>query len=126
MITGWLVKLVLGIALVGLVLFEVGSPLWTRAALDGAAHDTADAAARAYGRAGSGGADPARTELARGAAREEAEQRGATLTAFAVDPRRGEVRVTVFREARSVLMHRFDQTKGFYEVSVEATSDLGP
>ena len=72
MISGWLVKLVVSLALVGLALFEAGSPLMTRLQLDGVAAETARQANREYDKSGS-------KKSAEDVARATATQKGATL-----------------------------------------------
>lgn len=114
MITGWLLKMVLTIFLVGFALVEAGSPLVTRAQLDDVAHDAADNAALdllAHRDA----------DRARATAQEIASEQDATLKDFAIDSS-GKVRVTVEREARSFLLKKWDRTKGWYDVEVTATS----
>jgi hypothetical protein len=113
-ITGWLVKIVVVIALLGFAALELGSPLWTRAQLDGVAHDAADEAARAF-------ANGRNFQESRRVAEQQAESEDALLTDFTQDAK-GTVRVTVFREARSYLLHRFGPTKDWYDVSVDATA----
>ena len=114
MITGWLVKIVVVIALLGVAAVELGSPLWTRAQLDGVANAAADEAARVYVSTGD-------TQRAREAAEELAEADDAVVTAFSRDIQ-GDLRVTVFRKARSYVLHKFGPTKDWYTVSVEATA----
>ena len=113
MITGWLVKIVVVIALLGFAAVELGSPLWTRAQLDSVAHDAADEAARVYSN------NPRNLERARQAAEAQTEAEDATLQEFRTDTQ-GRVYVTVFREARSYLLHRFGPTKDWYDVEVDA------
>ena len=115
MIAGWLVKIVVVIALLGFAAVELGSPLWTRAQLDGIAHDAADEAARAY-------EQEAKTDDARKAAEEKAAGDDAVITSFSGPDNQGRIHVTVFREAKSYLLHNFGPTKDWYAVSVEASS----
>lgn len=112
MISRWLAKIVVTIAIIGFLAVELGSPLWTRAQLDGTANDVADEAAFELGKSNS-------AEVARGAADRLATDRDARLTEFRIDPD-SRVRVTVYRKARSYLLHRFDQTKDWYDISVKA------
>ena len=114
MITGWLLKIVVVIALLGFAAIELGSPLWTRAQLDSVAHDAADEAARAI-------ANGRTTEQARAVAVKQAESEDAAVTSFSKDVQ-GKVHVTVFREARSYLLHRFGPTKDWYDISVDASA----
>ena len=115
MITGWLVKIVVVIALLGFAAIELGSPLWTRAQLDGVAHDAADEAARIY-------ANTRNIQRAREAAEAQVQAEDATLQDFTVDSPTQRVRVTVFREARSYLLDRFGPTKEWYDVEVSASA----
>ena len=112
MVSRWLLKIVLGIAIVGFLAIEFGSPLWTRAQLDDIAHEVADEAALELKSNG----DP---EKAKVAAQNTAADRDVALTAFAItDGQR--VHVTVYRQARSYLLRRIDQTKDWYDISVKA------
>lgn len=113
MITGWLLKVVVGFALVGVVLFEAGSPLVTRAQIDAVAHDAADAAGLEMVQHGD-------VQRAQQAAEEVAAENDVRLTAFGVDPQ-GVVHVTVEREARSLVLKNWDRTAEWYEVEVSAT-----
>ena len=112
MISRWLAKIVVTIAVVGFLAVELGSPFWTRAQLDGTAHDVADEAAFELRKSNS-------SEVARGAAERLATERDARLTEFSIDAE-SRVHVTVYRKARSYLLHRFDQTKDWYDISVKA------
>ena len=112
MISRWLAKIVITIAVIGFLAVELGSPFWTRAQLDGTAHDVADEAAFELRKSNN-------SEQARVAAARLATNRDARLTGFRIDPD-SRVHVTVYRKARSYLLHRFDQTKDWYDVSVKA------
>lgn len=115
MIAGWLAKIVVVIALLGFAAVELGSPLWTRAQLDGIANDAADEAARRW----------PETTRAREAAEEQAEDGGAVLTRFETPSVTNgqKIVVTVYRDARSYLLHRFGPTKDWYAVSVTASAE---
>lgn len=115
MITGWLVKVVLGIALLGFAGVELGTPLIVRAQLDGVAHDAADDAAFVVRDRGS-------AEAAEQAAVERAADDGAEVTEFVVEPA-GRVKVTLHKKARSYLLEKWDKTKSWYDVKVTATSE---
>jgi hypothetical protein len=117
-VTGrWLLKVILGIALLGFVVVEVGSPVVTRLQLDGAAHDVADEATHELAQAGNAAAAETR-------AREVATEEHATLTGFTVDEQ-GFAHVIVFRRARSVLLKKWSRTRPWYEVKVAATGTKG-
>jgi Flp pilus assembly protein TadG len=115
-IAGWLAKIVVVIALLGFAAVELGSPLWTRAQLDGIAHDAADEAARIL-------RDTNDFPKAEAAAKKKAEDDKAVAT---VVSRVGndKVSVTVFREAKSYVLHNFGPTKDWYDVTVTASADL--
>ena len=114
MISRWLLKLVIGIAIVGLALFELGSPLLATTVLDGQVHETADDAAHEYFQ----NHDPDR---ARAIAQQDADDDHATLTAFDIDDQ-GTVRVTLSKQARSYVLHNFGPTKDWYAVRISASA----
>ena len=114
MISSWIVKLVLGIALAGFVLFELGSPVVTRVNLDGQAHDAASDAAKDY----FSGHDVAKAQAV---AQQDAATDGATLAAFTVDDQ-GVVHVTLSKKAKSYVLHNFGPTKHWYDISVSASA----
>jgi len=113
-ISSWLLKIVLAVAVAGIVLFELGSPLVTRATLDNTAHEAADDAARELTQTH----DPDR---ARAVAEEQAADGHARLEDFSVDER-GTVRVTLFKQAKSYVLHNFDPTRSWYDVRVKASA----
>jgi len=113
-ISGWIVKLVVGIALAGLVLFEVGSPVVTGVMLDGQAHDAASDAAKDY----FSGHDVGKAQAV---AQQEADTDHANLTDFHVDGD-GTVHVTLSKQARSYVLHNFGPTKNWYKVSKSASA----
>lgn len=112
MVSGWLLKIVIAIAVVGFLVIELGSPVWTRAQLDDVAHDIADEAAFDLKRTN----DPAVT---RAEAEKLASAKDVTLTAFEIRDAQ-HVYVTVYRQAKSYLLRRFDQTRDWYDISVKA------
>lgn len=115
MIGTWLIKLLLGIALLGVVAFDVGSPLITKAQVDETAHQAADGAAREL-------ADSEDVEAARAVAEQVvATNDGMFLAEFTAEPGGG-VTVTVTKQADGLVLDRFNQTRGWYDVSVTAQS----
>jgi len=108
-ISGWIIKLVLGIALGGLILFEVGSPVVTGVMLDGQAHDAATDAAKDY-------FSGHNVDSAQAAAQHDADGDGATMTAFHIDGD-GTVHVTLSKKAKSYVLHNFGPTKNWYTVT---------
>jgi 5'-3' exonuclease len=117
-ITGWLIKIVVVIALIGVVIVEVGSPVITHAQVDGAAHDAADDAAAAY----FSNHDP---ETAQQAAQTHADKEHATMESFAIDPDTGRVTVKLSKQARSFVLKKFSQTRKWTIIRVTASS-TGP
>ena len=110
----WLTKIVVMIALVGLAVVEVGSPMVTRMQLDGVAHDAADGAAHEL-------FEHPDVERARATAGELAAQRSAGLKEFQVDAQ-GVVHVTVQRQARSLVLRNWQRARGWFDVEVSASS----
>lgn len=115
MIFGWVVKILLSIALIGVIGFEAGSPLITRAQVDDVAHSAADRAATEMVASN----DPKR-------ARQVAEEvvgrnDGMSLDRFTIAPN-GSVEVVVSKQAGSLVLRRFSQTEDWYDISVTATS----
>lgn len=115
MITGWLVKVVLGIALLGFAAVELGTPVIVRAQLDGVAHDAIDAAGFAL-------RDGGNEATARAAAVDRASKDDAEVTEFHVDEQR-RAHVTVRKQAKSYLLKKWDRTESWYDVTVSATSE---
>ena len=114
MISRWLLKLVIGIALFGLVAFELGSPLVTKGILDGQTHDIANDAAHELLQSHD-------RDRARAVAQQEADDDHAKLEAFDIDDQ-GTVRVTLSKQARSYVLHNFGPTKDWYTVKITASA----
>ena len=117
MITGWVVRLVVSLVLLAVVLFEAGSPLIARVQLDGVAAESARQARRTYDRSGS-------ARSAEDTAKRIASEDGAAVTAFEVT-REGDIALTVTRTAPSIVLGKWDKTKSYYEVSVDAVGKKG-
>ncbi len=115
MISGWLVKVVVGIALAGFLVIEIGSPLLKKAELDDAAHRTADEAAREL-------ADSRNIEAARQVCAEIAADEGVNLDRCELNAE-GHIAVTVSDTARSFVFGKIGATKSFYDVEAEATAE---
>lgn len=114
MIGSWLIKIVAGVALFGVAVFEIGSPLVAKVQVDDAAHVVADAAATEY-------FDSGDEELARARAEEVALDHDVVITEFFVEIE-GPLTVTVAREAPSLVMHNFQFAKDWYDVRVQASA----
>lgn len=113
MIVGWLVKIVVSLTLTALIIVEVGSPLVTRAQIDGVANDVADSAALEL-------LDRNDLARAREVAQAIADDNDVVLESFTVDTRG--LRVTVARKAWSMVLEKWDRTKTWYDVRVTATA----
>ncbi len=115
MIGGWLIKVLVGIALVGFLVVEGGSPLVARAQADSAAHDVADEASFRL-------RDSFTQATLDATCRSEAEKRGVTILECTVNEKQ-EVVVKVQKHARSFLLDKFDATKDWYDVTASATAE---
>jgi hypothetical protein len=113
-ISSWILKIVLVVAVLGFVIIEVGSPLVVRITLDSAAHEAADEAALEL-------KGTSNVDMARAVAQEQADRADAQLQDFQVDEQRN-VRVTLFKKAKSYVLHNFEQTRGWYDVRVSASA----
>jgi len=113
-IGGWLAKIALGLALVGFLIVELGSPLFTKATLDATAHDAANDAAHEYFQNHD-------ADRARAVAQQDADGDHAKLDDFRIDDQ-GTVHVTLSKQARSYLLHNFGPTKDWYDVRTSATA----
>ena len=98
-ISAYLLKVVLTLAIVGGGLYEVGAVIFSKVQADSIALECAAKAAEDYARSGS-------TEKATAIARDLAERRGGELTTLEVVPERSEVTVTVSVRAKTYVLHR--------------------
>lgn len=114
MISGWLIKVVVGIALAGFIVIEIGSPLLKKAELDDAAHRAADEAALEF-------FDNKQIEAAKQTCAQVALEEDVNLDHCDLNAE-GLIAVTVSDTARSFLFGKIDATKKFYEVKAEATA----
>ena len=115
MISGWLLKVLLGIFLVGAAILELGSPLITRAQADDAAHEVADDASFAI-----------RNSFTEQALKDACDQTAAdkhvTVVVCKVEQTSGDVIVTVEKKARSIILAKWSVTKDWYDIKVTAVS----
>lgn len=114
MISRWLLKIIIGVAVVGLILFELGSPLVETAILDGQTHDAANDAAHEY-------FQNHNLDRAHAVAQQDADDDHAKLDVFTIDDQ-GTVHVTLSKQARSYILHNFGPTKHWYDVRTSATA----
>lgn len=113
MITRFLAKLVIGMAVFGVVAFELASPLVVRFQLDSVANDAADEAAFTLQRSG----DAAQSQST---AAQIVSSRNATLRSFRADA--GRVDLAVAREAPSLLLKKWDRMETWYDVVVTVSA----
>lgn len=111
-----LVKVGAAVAVVAVLVVDVGSPVVVRLQLDDVAHDAADRAGRELRRHGE------RAALAE--ARLVVENRGASLDDFTVN-REGRVELTVSKVANAYVLDRIDRLRSWYDVEVDAASAIG-
>lgn len=116
-ISSWLVQLLVVMAFVGLVGYELLSIALTALTLDGDAEQVADAAASVYERAED-------ADATRAAADEEADSRGAEVLDIVVEE--DVVYVTVSKHAPTVLVHRIPGLEGAADVAATRRSRWGP
>lgn len=114
MVSSWLIKVVLGIALVGFAVIELGSPLVAKAQADDAAHAVADAGAAAL-------LNHRTPEAMQQECAAVADENAVQLVSCDVDTE-GHVVAAVIKTAKSFLLHKFEPTKSWYEVRASATS----
>jgi hypothetical protein len=116
-ITGWLVQLLLVMAVVGLFGYELLSIAITTLTLDGDAEQVADAAAFGYERHED-------LDEALAAAEEEATRRGSTVVDLVVEDE--QVEVTVSKSTPTLLVHRIPGLEGTADVAATRRSRWGP
>jgi hypothetical protein len=112
-IGGWLLKVIVGIALLGFAVVELGSPLVARAQADDAAHEVANETSFKLR------ADFTEATLQQ-ACKDESAKRDVAIVVCTFDRPTDEVRVTVQKHARSFLLDRFGATKDWYDVEASA------
>jgi len=114
-ITGWVVKVALGIALFGLAVVELGSPFIAKAQADDAAHQIANQVAFRL-------KDSFTNATLEAACTEESQSLSVELKTCAYDESASVVRVTVVKHARSFVLVKISALRHFYEVEVSATA----
>jgi hypothetical protein len=118
-VIGWLLKLVLSLAIVGLVAFEAGALLVAHVNADSAANEVAGEASFAAAQGGNQKAteDAARTEAAR---------QGVRLIGVSVANDGRSVTVVVEKTAKTLLLHRISFTKSWTVVRVTRSRVVAP
>ena len=115
MVTGWLLKVVATIAVIGFLIVELGSPLLARGQLDDKAHLAANEAMLAL-------KDGRSAEIAKAKAVEVA---GDKLTFFEITGPAGAQSVSVVLEddAKSYLLRKYiKKLDGWYHIKADATA----
>lgn len=97
-VTGWLLKLVLSLAIFGLVAFEAGAIVVAKVTIESVAGDVLTEAKGAYGSNDA--------EQAEATARAVAERNDATLESFEVVEDGNAIVVTVSKKAKTLWLHR--------------------
>jgi hypothetical protein len=111
----WVIKILVVIALIGVLGFELLSPVFIRFQIDGTAHDAADSAAIEY-------MQTKKSDMARSTADDiVAKEDGAHIDAFEISDT-GEVSVTVSKQAKSYLLYKIRRARSWYDVKVKAKS----
>lgn len=114
MVGGWLLRVVLGIALVGFIAIELGSILVARAQADDAANEIATEAAFEYGKSSN-------RESMQGTCKETAEKKSvAIVSCELVD---GQVEVVVMKEAFSFVLDDVSFSEDWYDVRATAEAE---
>jgi len=113
-IAGWLVKVLVGIALAGFLIIELGSPLVARAQADDAAHEVANEAAFRL-------RDTDTQQTLDDACAAEASDQNVAVVKCGINEK-NEIEVTVTKQARSFLLDKFEQTKKWYVAEATATA----
>ena len=115
MIGGWLIKVIVGIALLGFAVVELGSPFVARAQADDAAHEVANEVSFRLRD------NFTQKTLEESCAEEAAEHDVTAVCNF--NRETNKVQVSVTKEARSFLLVKWDVTKDWYTVEASAEAD---
>ena len=116
-ISSWLVKLVLGVAIVGFLVLEFGAVVVNRLQIG-------DIASTAGTEAGLYYSNTKDEEAAKGVAEAYVKKNGAELVAFDVVLERNEVVVTARKNASTRLIHKISALEGLVEIETTETVPL--
>jgi hypothetical protein len=114
-VVGWIVKVLLGLAVAGLVLFDLGSIAVNYFGLDSMANDVAQQVSLEHSRARA--FDERQAEARAEALAREADAR---LVSLDLDPTTGTLTIVVRRRAQTLLAHRVEALDGLVRPTVEA------
>ncbi|HEY7876545.1 MAG TPA: hypothetical protein VIG64_15635 [Actinomycetota bacterium] len=118
-LVSWLVKLLLGLAIAGVILFEVGAIVVNTFTLSSSANDIAIALATSVQQSGS--ASPNLTQLET-QAKDLAKEAGARLVDVELDTSERVVRVTLRRRADTLVVQRFGAIEDWGRATAEGQS----
>lgn len=110
-VINWLVKVIIGFVVVGLLLFEAASLVLVRAT-------AADTAAEAAQEAGFTYRDTRDEERAAETAKRYAENEGTVFISLVVDDERDEIQVTLQKSAKTIFVHLIDAFEPLINVEV--------
>jgi hypothetical protein len=113
-VVGWLIKIVVSLAIVAVVAFEGGALVLAHVGADTAATDASGEAALAYSHSHD-------ASQARAAAQAQANMDGVSLTGFSVSADGKTVTVTVEKRARTIVLQRLSFTRSWTLVRVTRT-----
>jgi hypothetical protein len=105
-VLGWLVKLIVSLAIVGVVAFEGGAVVVAHVGADSAANDASGEAAIAYSHQHD-------ADTAKEAAEESARMNGAVVVGFEIAPGDTAVIVTVEKKAHTIILQRLGATRSW-------------
>jgi hypothetical protein len=114
-VLSWLVKLIIGLAIGGVILFDAGSILVNYFGLDGAADEIANMLATDVS---GGGLDINDEQELEGIARKEARKREAKLTDFDIDDR-ARIHIRLKRTAETVVVSRIPPIEDWATATAE-------
>jgi len=114
-ITGWIIRLLIGVAIAGLALFETGAVIVNLVSTDSLASRAAEAAAESYARDGS-------TTKARQACERRAEEAGADCIELTV--RRSTVSARVRKVAPTLVIDKIGPIEQYATAEAEASAEI--
>jgi hypothetical protein len=115
-VVAWLVRLVLGLAVAGLVLFEVGAIAVNTFTLSSTANDIAIALSTSAAQSGAAGPNEGQLQ---NEGEELAREAGAKLVSIEIDRNERVVVVTLRRKADTLLVQRFSAIRGWGRATAE-------
>ena len=105
-VIGWIFKLILSLAIFGVVAFEVGAIVVAKVTIETVTGDALEEAVAAY-------RPSSDLDAAQQAAETEAESNGAVLETFNYDSGSTEIAITVSKEAKTLFVHRIGFTESW-------------